>query len=182
MTRAFYFCCYVLLAGLIFGVACDDDDDNDGFGTSVPSSKQLSQLTDEEESQLCMDMRSGFDDVAGVNVECLMSSMIVGLGNVSRCQEAYDACVVQSNTTRTDDCEPDGSPEEDFEDCEATVGEMIKCLEDRLKASEQSFSQLEIILSCDMKMPDLTKLQGFEMPDTNPESCQTMNEKCPGWF
>ncbi|MCP4603941.1 MAG: hypothetical protein GY847_26035 [Proteobacteria bacterium] len=178
MTKAFHISIWMVLAGLALLIACNNDKSDGGFDTSVSKSKQLKDLTDEETEQLCKDLRLGFDDLAGTNVECLTESLIIGLGDASKCQQAYDSCVEEADSTLDEDCKQDEDGDDDFDDCEATVGEMIDCFDDSADAYEESFSDLDLTLSCDMSISDFARLELLEEP-TRPESCQALDEKCP---
>jgi hypothetical protein len=171
--------------------ACGGDDDkksNAPFSSGV-SGKPVSQLTDVEMKDLCASVGKYFvDDPSFVSGTCRFAGVGVAAASLlfgsktdaelrTSCSEIETACLQSEGTTTQ---EP-GTCQKPDATCTATVAELEACITD----SRDAFS--DALLS----LPSCETLQASDFgtatsggPTTTalptPESCKTLEQKCPG--
>lgn len=171
-------------AGLVIGLValvssgCADEDPGD-IETTVPQSKPVNALDDDEKADLCEDVA----DWAETNVTPELFQRLGCIGDAvsaatdgggldeGACRDAYSACLSQPYEDEIDfaaaECNADALP-----NCDITVGQYLACAED-------SFAILNDILSA-FDCSNLEALTAVEQSEL-PEACVTLQQRCPGF-
>lgn len=88
------------------------------------------------------------------------------------CAEARDQCIdapAMDSGEEEDTCTFDDTPDS----CEATIGEVEACYEDLVEATKEAYADLDCATLTLEDMEEMTS------GDDTPESCKTLEEKCP---
>jgi hypothetical protein len=158
-----------------------------GFQSSIPADTQFDQLSTGQIQTFCTEI-DGFETSSGQvmdseDLTCLLAGFLAAefsaapLTNASvqaACTTAYNQCFAQATSTPpTFNC-PSMSA---LSGCTATIGEYAACINDATKLEEQA---LQSIPTCaDLTVANLTSSSGPAPTTPLPQSCQTVNAKCP---
>lgn len=151
-----------------FVAACGGDDDS-GFQTSIDTGKSIDQLTSSESAQLCKDLTS-WGEKAAKGLEPKFCKLVgVFAESKAECEKSVKDCI--NAPSEPDDggmCTPPTN-------CDATVAEVQKCLEDSIKALD---GYLDEFPSC----AELASDSVMEPADPGePASCKTLEQRCPDY-
>lgn len=183
-----------------FTAACDDDSSSgSGPATSVPSDKVLSSLTDAELTQLNQDMGSYMQQQMSTSLDkdtmCqfngVMAAVMMGGFDSSETpptdaslQETCNVLATQCNQSSerpstTGVGESTEISKTQLTDCNATVAEYQKCMQDSTKVS---IDMMKGMPKCaDLKAAELESLFTSSVAVEEPQSCEAMASKCPGY-
>ena len=176
-----------VLIGLFFMTvaSCSDSDDSgNGVSTGLPADKQLSDITEGEAEEACVAVGNAVQQ--RFSPEALAPAMCTFLGvaftqSPDDCQEVADACLEDPDALGDmapsfegfdpDECTGDTS---EFDDCDATVGELETCLNDYIGTFEATLNSV----TC-ADAGDEEALQALDMEPDTPASCETLEDECP---
>ena len=146
--------------------------------------KAVSSLSAEEKKQICEDAEEYYNEeippeeqkraactLAGV-FAAAFSSPMTDEELRSACAMARDECInapEMSGGEEDDSCQYENVSDS----CEATLGEVEACYEDRIEATKQAFAELDC---ANLTLEDMEEMTDG---DDTPESCKTLEEKCP---
>jgi hypothetical protein len=181
----FLLCSISLMCFCYFGLSCDapqapaDDDgeneegDGDDFHISIDGSLKLSVISGFEVYQLCKDIADGLNDVIDKELQCLR--LAIAAGQIDQnydegaCNESFLSCSTE-DMNDYQSCDKYKETSEKYEDCDARVSEMDKCMGKTISALEDEYSGLTCA-SEDMRDPH----------EVEPcSACKDLEEKCPG--
>lgn len=176
-----------LLIGLLFTAAAGcsgSDDSSNGISTGLPADKQLADVTADEAEEACVAIGNAVQK--RFSPEALAPAMCTFLGvaftqSPEDCQEIADACLDDPDALGDmapsfdgfdpNDCTGDTS---EFEDCDATVGELETCFNDYIGTFEATLNSV----TCD-DAGDAEALEALDMEPETPDSCETLEDQCP---
>ena len=170
----------ILAAFLMMGSACDIGGLNLGR-----DGKAVSSLSEADQQAACEDIEAYYENkipeaeqkraactLAGA-FAAAFSSPTTDAELQMACATARDECINSNETSEEegeDSCAFDNIPD----DCEATIGEVELCYEEQIEQTKQAFAELDCANLTLDEMEDM-----MEATDTTPESCKTLQEKCP---
>jgi hypothetical protein len=177
----------VIVAG--YALACAACGDSGSAGPSavssgLPPTKVVGTLTTTETTQLCKTVEDAFKDPAVTDGLCRFTAIFAAVAATLALPSATDAQLQMACTMGYTECKkPQNQTTNQCKappaSCTATVGEVEKCLAD-MKSSLANLGAA--VPACST----LTKATlGSSPPDTagltqEPDSCETINQKCPG--
>jgi hypothetical protein len=160
----------------LFLTACDDNGSS-GSLTSVDNSKKVEDLSGEELQQMCEDYAEAVAKAVGQEFFCTLAGIEAATmlgGSKIACEAAYNTCVeidMEFDIEEFFSCEDVVDSSDDTEDCDATVGEVDRCIQDTLKL----FEDMADSISCSISSPeDLEDIWDLE----DPASCQALGDQC----
>ncbi len=162
--------CPLLLAVVLAGCGGDD-------GSGVERDKALSELSDEEFTELCEWSFGLISEADGIRYGCYLAALLVSEGDAEQCQDLADRCIEEAGEEAAE--EGTDTPEAICEDAvgfrpcaaEITVGQLESCSE----ASADQAHDVAQEISCDGAAEDFTDLE-------TPEPCVMIEEACPDIF
>ena len=171
-----------LLAFVLPLTACDDDVADSTFEpTSVPESKPIDDLDEEEEQDFCEEAVTWAEDILTDQLPTLLCNTAGisaavqqdGSLDLATCRAERDACLNDPETSedfQTNDlqCNFEG-----VESCGATVGEFSSCFEEAAKLLDRTAAQLTCERIADGYVPN-------EADFTLSAGCQELFERCNG--
>jgi hypothetical protein len=164
-SRACLLCPLMLAVAL---AACGGDD-----GSGVDQDKSLSEVTDEEFTQICEWTFDLVSDADAIRFGCHVAALLVAGEDAAQCQELVDQCIAEAEAEEPPDLGELCAEAEGYPPCadEITVGQLERC-------SEAGADQLHDVaqdISCDGVLEDFTELEA-------PEACAAIEEACPDLF
>lgn len=186
-----------------FTLGCDDDSSGGSSGpaTSVPADKTLASLSDAEVTQLNEDIGRYMEQQVQASIDRDTACEFVGVTGAiavvffgstdgsgtpptdASLQEACNAAAAQCKQSNEPVQQEEGQDTEitksQLSDCNATVAEYQKCMQDSATAS---VNMMKAMPKCaDLKAADLQTLFTSSMAVESPQSCETVATKCPGY-
>lgn len=158
--------CPLMLALAVAGCGGDD-------GSGVDRDKLLSEVTDEEVTQLCEWSFDLVSDADAIRFGCHVAALLVAGGDAEQCQELVDQCTEEAEAEEPPDLAEVCGEAGDFPPCadEITVGQLERCSE----AGAEMLHDVAQDISCDGALEDFTDLE-------SPEACAAIEEACPDLF
>jgi hypothetical protein len=173
--------------------ACGGDDSNNGFVTGLPAEQKLSTLSDDDVKKACRSVNDGatavFTPTALKRAACVSVGLEAALTysndrvsvDVSKCQQAADACVNSNEQDDEVDIEVDlndcdEASANDLKGCEATVGEYETCINMVLSEAQRMLSEL----TC--QNAEKLASEEYDNDGVDPAKipqCQSLMTKCP---
>mgnify|MGYP006883378672 CR=1 FL=1 len=169
-----------LLAASLSLTACDDDVADPTFEpTSVPESKPIDELDEEEEQDFCEEASAWAEDVVGNQLPTILcNSEAIGLSvgadgsiDLAACKEARDSCLAEPSDI---DIEGGDNLQCDFsevESCGATVGEFSACFEEAAQLLDRAASAITCERAASGDLPNETD---FAIS----ANCEALFERC----
>ncbi len=118
----------VALVGIVTGVACGGSEAGESVD-SLDRAKQLGQLTEEEQIEMCEYVLETMDTDVVLKVSCYSFGRSNG-ADEAQCNELADWCLAEGDASAPDinDCI------DDLADCPVTVGEAKTCYDAYMRA------------------------------------------------
>lgn len=173
-----------LLALFVPLTACGDDVADANFEPeSVPESKPIDDLDEDEEEALCEEAIAWAEDVVGDQLPTILcNSFAIGVSfnpdgslDLAECRSQRNACLNDPDVTVDVDFDEEGL-ECNFtgiERCNATVGEFSDCFEEAARLLDQTAAQV----TCE-------RVAGGNIPNdsdfTVSARCEALFERCSG--
>ncbi len=151
--------------------ACGDDGNGGGGGSGISGSLKISELSEAQAIALCKEAANGSFGQGIKAGLCTFQGIIEEQISGGNCEEARDACMKEPIT----DCEADVKEGDFVSDCDVTVGEYRKCMDDYGAV----YQEVAKDITCDT---DWEELQSGEEDPEPPASCKAIEQKCPGVF
>lgn len=178
------------LAGLLalsFSItACDDDDDvaDATFEPeSVPESKPIDDLDEDEEEAFCEEAAGWAEDVLGDQLSiifCNSTALTMSFGedgsvDLAECRAQREACLNDPEMTAELEFGDEGLEcnFEGIEDCGATVGEFSDCFEETARLLDRTAAQVTCEQVANGNLPD-------ESDFMLSAQCEALFERCGG--
>jgi hypothetical protein len=155
----------------LMGSACSDDEKS---GSSLDANKQVSKLDESEVKVLQSEIEGTVSDLANddafVNDLCAYFGVVTAASSFGTmtCEDAVTEC--KSSVAEETEGQSDAEFAAIAESCDATVGEVTKCVED-------TFATLRNVVdgaTCESSLEDFSSF-------SEPASCETVSSKCPGF-
>jgi hypothetical protein len=189
--------------GVLLLAGCGDDD---GGGTEVesglPADAKLSSLDSGDAQKLCKSMADSFNDVLSDDdlkkISCVVLAVPLSIkagaggeveGDIPKCKDLVSRCM-KGETISSED--PEFAPPEEFvaesecsaasvsdnfEGCEANVGEFESCASGMLSSLSDRFDIFDCETLRDPKKLLEMDSEGLDL-ESNPR-CEALYEKCP---
>lgn len=195
MKRLFLFSVVSFSLAISGLTACDES--SSSSSTTLPSlsndvNKPISEVTTQEAKAWCEVYAEKASNVMDDETTCelagfMAASMAGDAGQIATvCAQVRDDCMKNPDKYQSSDPEDqteeincDGTSNEDYKDCDATVGEFDACFSAMLAETKKATDKV----SCNMSADDMTALMGMQDfgPDKVP-ACAPLLEKCPDVF
>jgi len=173
-------------AGLVAFVlpltACDDDVADPSFEpTSVPESKPIDELDEEEEQDFCEEASVWAEDILLDDLPRILcntsaigeSAQGDGTVDLAACQAARDACLEDPEVIEDLDADDLQCNFEGVESCDATVGEFSSCFEEAAQLLDRSADAI----TCErFAAGDIPQERDFVLS----AGCESIFERCGG--
>lgn len=165
--------------------ACSGSDSSGGFSTSVPASKPVNTLTQQEQTQLCSDLNGYVDDTLTEQLKvplCRGKALAAALQGGAKtdaearaaCKPAYEKCLTEPVDTGFDSKQMCDAP---AQDCAATVGELSSCIQALPGYLQASLPDLP---ACDaIEIAKLSEYTAEKPQPAEPAACTAYEKKCP---
>lgn len=163
-SRAFRWCPLMLALAL---AGCGGDD-----GSGVDRDKALSEVTDEEVTQLCEWSTDLVSDADAIRFGCYLAALLLS-SDAEQCQEVADQCIEEEEMEAEEEPADACAEVEEFPPCagEITVGQLEDCGE----AGADQLRDVAQDISCDAVPDDFADLE-------SPAACAVIEEACPDLF
>ena len=161
---------------------CDDDVADSTFEpTSVPESKPIDDLDEEEQQDFCEEAATWAETILTDQLPTLLcnsagisaSAQQDGTFDLATCRAAREECLNDPETVEDFDDSDLECNFEGVETCGATVGEFSRCFEEAAKLLERSAAQLTCERIADGYVPN-------EADFTLSAECQALIDRCSG--
>lgn len=177
-----------ILGAASMAVACGSS----GVSSGVPGNKTGEEITDDEAEMLCEATFDYMETQITDQRQCELSAGVMAAVETAGSGDLDDEALQQACQEATDECVENGDAEMlipdstctgamgSVEECTATVSEIELCLTESIDGAAE---QLDELPTCsDMTVGELADLalNSPEFDVETPESCETVEEKCPG--